>query len=73
MVENDATPGRAFREQQGQPKKDIVSERTLRRWLNHFKWWGETPRATQKRATGGKFVKFWMHDGGIWGELAIFA
>ena len=49
MVENDATPGQAYREQQGQPKKDIVSKSTLRRWLNHFSWWGETPRATQKR------------------------
>ena len=38
MVENDATPGQAYREQQGQPKKDIVSKSTLRRWLNHFKW-----------------------------------
>ena len=41
MIENDATPGQAFRKQRGQPKKDIVCERTLRRWLNHFKWWGE--------------------------------
>ena len=49
MVENDATPGQAYREQQGQPKKDIVCERTLRRWLNHFEWWCETPRATQER------------------------
>ena len=49
MIENNATPGQAFHKQQGQPKKDIVCERTLRRWLNHFKWWGETPCATRKR------------------------
>ena len=49
MIENNATPGQAYRSQRGQPKKDFVPERTLRRWLNHFKWWGETPRATRER------------------------
>ena len=28
MVENDATPAEAFRQQRGLPKADIVSERT---------------------------------------------
>ena len=49
MIEEGLTPGQARRRQEGQPKKNIVSERTLRRWLNHYKWWGETPRRTRQR------------------------